>query len=362
MRILIISSMFDADAQMVQWGLRQLGCSVCILDWSKYPAKQSSTLTISTTAGPKLDFLDDEVAALAPFDVIWYRRPGAPTPDAPAGTQDFNIIHTEAMLYLRNIGTTLGHAHTFWVNPIASAQQAEQKVLQLMTARQVGFTIPETLISNSPARVRAFFDTHEGNIIYKAFAPGKWRNEDGSATILRTAALSKAHLANDLSISACPGIYQANIQKAYELRITVIGDTILTGKIDSQTNGASVDWRYDGRLKDIPLSAFSLSAEIATKCHALVRALNLVFGCIDLIVGEDGRATFLEINQAGQFLWVENYAPSLLMLDTFCRFLARDGSSHNTTPQHILTPAAWVKTADFSQFQARKLVARQPKN
>lgn len=38
-------------------------------------------------------------------------------------------------------------------------------------------------------------------------------------------------------------------------------------------------------------------------------ALGLVFGCIDLVADDHDELHFLEINQAGQFLFVEHDAP-----------------------------------------------------
>jgi glutathione synthase/RimK-type ligase-like ATP-grasp enzyme len=226
----------------------------------------------------------------------------------------------------------LGHEKTLWVNPLASAQRAEQKVLQLITAKAVGWSIPKTLISNDFDKVKAFFHEHENGIIYKAFTPGKWRNADGSATVLRTAAVTAASLTHPEAVSACPGIYQEHIQKTYELRVTVIGNTVLAAKIDSQAKGKSVDWRYDGQLMDIALTATNLPEHISNLCIRLCQSLDLVFGCIDLIVDSAGKYIFLEVNQAGQFLWNETLAPGLPLLDTFCRFLATGGDAGVALP------------------------------
>jgi hypothetical protein len=45
--------------------------------------------------------------------------------------------------------------------------------------------------------------------------------------------------------------------------------------------------------------------DVADKLRALMRRLGLVYGAIDLRLTEDGRYVFLEINPAGQFLYVE---------------------------------------------------------
>ena len=50
--------------------------------------------------------------------------------------------------------------------------------------------------------------------------------------------------------------------------------------------------------------------------------MSLEFGCIDLIYSKSGHFIFLEINEAGQFLWKELADSKISLLDTFCRFLA----------------------------------------
>jgi hypothetical protein len=45
------------------------------------------------------------------------------------------------------------------------------------------------------------------------------------------------------------------------------------------------------------------------------------FCCFDFTVTPGGDHVFLEANQMGQFLWVEEKVPELPMLDTMCAFL-----------------------------------------
>lgn len=49
--------------------------------------------------------------------------------------------------------------------------------------------------------------------------------------------------------------------------------------------------------------------------------LGLVFGCIDIIVTLNGEYCFLEVNEMGQFLWIERANPEIRILDAFCDFL-----------------------------------------
>ncbi len=46
-----------------------------------------------------------------------------------------------------------------------------------------------------------------------------------------------------------------------------------------------------------------------------------MFGAIDIVVTPTGEYVFLEINQMGQFLWLESLNPDFRLLDIFIRFM-----------------------------------------
>lgn len=56
---------------------------------------------------------------------------------------------------------------------------------------------------------------------------------------------------------------------------------------------------------------------IEQQCVALMKKLGLAFGCFDLIVTPENEYYFLEVNEQGQFLWVEEENPNISMLNTF---------------------------------------------
>jgi len=99
-----------------------------------------------------------------------------------------------------------------------------------------------------------------------------------------------------------------------------MGRTLIAARIDSQAHEATrEDWRSGQHLAEI--SPFELPDPIAEKCRRYMRAAGLRFGCFDFIVTPEGEYVFLEVNQAGQFLWKELRCPELPMLQAFCDFL-----------------------------------------
>jgi hypothetical protein len=147
--------------------------------------------------------------------------------------------------------------------------------------------------------------------------PAAWE-EDGEVFSSQTAVISANTLPSQATLQMTPGIYQSQILKAYEVRATFFNDHCIAVKIDNQNE---VDWRslfFKGR---VPVSEIKLPSSIQDKCLQLMKQLGIVFGCFDFIVTPSGEYVFLEVNEMGQFLWIEELLPSLKLLDTFCDFI-----------------------------------------
>ena len=343
-KILIIRAAEDPHAEAVCWGLRQLGCEPVVWDWGNFPKADQGFLCLATGAPAAAGITIDGVLHTGPFDVIWVRRRAPPTPMAPCHPDDVAVIEREAQAFIDNVLPFFGGAHTRWVNEIHADHQCSAKMHQLQVASQVGFTIPDTLVGNDPQRVAAFFAAHNGRLVHKSLRPEHWDNEDGSRTVGRTSRITSAHLASEYAVRACPGIYQPLIAKQYELRVTVMGDSVLAAAIDSQRDGETVDWRMDGGRGVTNTRGIDIGPELSAMCLALCRRLHLNFGCIDLIVGVDDAVTFLEVNNVGQFLWKELADASIPMLDTFSRYLL--DASYTVT----LDTIPRIRMFDYLQF------------
>lgn len=188
-----------------------------------------------------------------------------------------------------------------WINHPHCNASANAKAAQLYVARQAGLDIPPTVITNDAREVRHFAGQSNERIVYKAHSqtfslePGKF---------LYTGIVGDSEVKNLDLIEISPGIFQKYVNKAYEVRATVVGSQIFAGKINSQANAeTAVDWRR--RPHDIEETPIRLPADIEVKILALMRAFGLYFGALDFIVTPEGRHVFLEVNPAGQYLWVE---------------------------------------------------------
>jgi hypothetical protein len=261
---------------------------------------------------------------------VWFRRPGVPTlpDDLDLDPGDREISDRACTAFYRAFWNLVA-PDAFWINPPAG-RNADIKPRQLIEAAQVGFAIPPTLFSNDPARIRAFLTKHAGETVFKSFYQAHWETANGMAQLF-TSDVGLEDLPEDDLLQVSAGIFQRKVAKQYELRVTAIGTQLFTAKLYSQesTLGRG-DWRRAG--SSLRVETTELPAAVAARCRALMQRLGLVFGCFDLIVTPEDEYVFLEVNPMGQFLWVEEQAPSLWLADAFCELMIQRRADHDWRP------------------------------
>jgi glutathione synthase/RimK-type ligase-like ATP-grasp enzyme len=221
-----------------------------------------------------------------------------------------------------------------------------------------GLCCSKTLVSNEPERIRQFIraNANEGTI-FKTFGAPFWAlSNGGSAANYVVKITEEEALPSDAMLRTVPGIYQALVRKAHELRVNYFGGHMVAAKINSQDlEAASLDWRtVDSHALKIELC--TLPSQVQDKCRHIMQRLGLVFGCFDLIVTPQGDYVFLEVNEMGQFLWIEEVNPEIALLDTFVDFLVQGKakfvppskpSSSRLSFQEISSRAEFTQLNDF---------------
>ncbi|MFH1551449.1 MAG: hypothetical protein ABIC36_01045 [bacterium] len=98
------------------------------------------------------------------------------------------------------------------------------------------------------------------------------------------------------------------MDKSYEVRVTVVGQTIFAVRINSQAHEATkIDWRNPAYIDKLGYRSMDLPKIIQYQCQRIVQELGLNFGAIDLVVDSKGDYIFLEINPNGQWQWLEYF-------------------------------------------------------
>lgn len=230
------------------------------------------------------------------YTSVWFRRTMLPNIEMDSKHEQAYILG-EIEDFMMNLFSVIDAK---WLSNPDKVYRAENKLFQLKIARQIGFNIPQTLVTNDKSAIRDFYQ-HHGSLIIKPISRTRIDKEH-NAEFIFTNRLSKQHIDNldDYDLSPC--IFQKEIDKKVELRITVVDDQVFAAQVDSQSdNETKIDWRR----KKLIFSPCVLPLEIQQKCIDLVKTMGLVFGAIDLILSPDGSYTFLEINPNGQWVWIE---------------------------------------------------------
>ncbi len=176
---------------------------------------------------------------------------------------------------------------------------------QLKLARKIGFKIPKTIITNIPQEALNFYRLMKGKIITKSIGDGFVRTEDKMLHTYTTRV--KEHMDFGL-IRNCPTLFQEEVLKMNELRITIVGRKIFAVEIDSQKyKASSLDWRKAVyKFDKIPHRVVELPVRLKQKLLLLLDHYGLNFGAIDMAKTPEGEYVFFELNPAGQFLWLED--------------------------------------------------------
>jgi len=187
----------------------------------------------------------------------------------------------------------------------AKIETAEMKPYQLHIAKRLGFSIPSTIISSDPLAIQDFFLRHEGKVIAKPVRSGYIETSEGAFGIY-TRKLGRKDIEMLETALPCPIIVQKEIPKEFDIRVTVVGNKVFAVAIDSKGDPhAKIDWRRTENV-DLPHQIHELPGRIKYLLITLTRELGLSFAAIDLVLNQEGKYFFLEVNPSGQWLWVED--------------------------------------------------------
>ncbi len=304
--ILILTNSDDAHATSVIDCLHTMDQRNYRFNTEQFPLNAKVTVAFKNTVSGCIS-TPEGLLDLDSIKSVWYRRPTTPL-ILPGSLSDgyVTFIRHESAVALWSLYTTL---ETFWVNPPLINKHLIQhnKLFQLKVASQVGLEVPDTVITNDPERLIHFCEDHGGVIAIKMLK-GDWfvEESDDKALFLFTQKITTQQIithSDDIKLS--PVFAEEYVEKALELRVTIVGDQIFACAIHSQdSDRTKTDWRrYD--FENVSHEEYKIPEEIRNKLFLYMRQLGLVYGAIDMIVTPDGRYVFIEINPSGQWLWIE---------------------------------------------------------
>ncbi|MES2217896.1 MAG: hypothetical protein V4501_05760 [Pseudomonadota bacterium] len=319
--ILIPTKPDDQHALFVKLALEKKGHQAILWYTADFPELQTHSFEFQKeNISWRAQGTDFEVQEDLKFDVVWWRRPRRPVIPNYVHPEDMENATYENMELYKAFWHIVA-PDAFWVNPIWGAKKSSCKLLQLKIAKSLDFNIPATLVSNNPTDIKKFISKNAAsNTIFKPLFPVAWFGKN-EIRLTYTKEINLNMLPNDKYLQTTAGIFQKKIDKAFELRVNIFGNTCIAAKLSSQQHPQGIeDWRKIP-TNELLIDTFKLPDDIFRKCKLLMQEFGIVFGCFDFIVTPEGEYYFLEINEQGQFLWIEDVNPNIKILDAFTDFL-----------------------------------------
>ncbi|MBI5306608.1 hypothetical protein HZB04_03430 [Candidatus Wolfebacteria bacterium] len=143
---------------------------------------------------------------------VWYRRPNHFNLQIQDPVQ-CRYAEAEMQNFLNGLWATIA-PDVFWLSNPRNLEQARKKLFQLKLARELGFLIPETIITNDPNRVREFFKIHNSKIVFKILYH-EFLNYGDRAFNIQTTLIIEKHLEKFELVRKMPSLFQKLIEKEY---------------------------------------------------------------------------------------------------------------------------------------------------
>ncbi|MFD5750105.1 ATP-grasp ribosomal peptide maturase [Streptomyces sp. NPDC127033] len=291
--VLVLTNPYDVTADVVLRLLAERRVSVVRLDPGA-DLHEGASLTVTYRMGDQQGTLRTASRELDTTRIrsVWLRRPspyGGPT---GLNGQDRRFAAEQALWGAGGILASLPGA--CYVNHPWNNRAAEFKPTQLSTAQRCGFLVPSTVITNDPCEARTFATHQPGGVVYKPVWNTPYR-VDGRPHSVWVREVRGAEITD--AVSVCPHMFQAKVDKVFDVRVTAVGGRLFGVRIDSP----DLDWRYRQDL--MTCTPIEVPGAVARAIVAYLAELHLIYGAFDLAVSTAGEWYFLECNPNGQWAW-----------------------------------------------------------
>jgi hypothetical protein len=152
-----------------------------------------------------------------------------------------------------------------------------------------GFRVPETLVTTDPEAAAEFWRRHE-QVVYKSVS--------GIRSVVSR--LTPEHERRLPAVVWCPTQFQRWVE-GEDVRVHVVGDEIFACCVHSEAD----DYRYAGPEAPVTLEPLVLPADVAERCFALSRAMELPVAGLDLRRSSAGDWYCFEVNPSPGFSYFQ---------------------------------------------------------
>lgn len=334
MKVIILAHETDSHTAPIKWALERAGYRVVC--WPGVSWTEEQQVCILLDEEPNIALGPDVVE---PGDVIWIRRLEQPVGNPKVAEADKKFAEAEYQSFHHALAYVLETLPVRVINRFSASRFISNKSVQLQFARNCGLRVPKALMSNSPKGVKDFLDHNRNRSICKSFMPHLWQPQSaGGVAVTETFELTRDQLPADEVLTYAPGIYQDMVVKQFDIRTVLMGERVYSYALHSPLK--ALDWRSDAGMGNIEVEIIPTPSDVERGIVAFAEKSGLCFGSIDFAVDMDGNWWFLEINERGQFLWLDQFNPKIKIQEKFCAFItAQEGSTQPLEEREGLFPS-----------------------
>ena len=287
-RVLLLTNELDVGSDLVVRILRERGVPFLRINTERLSGRNftwlNGTYSIETPRG-QFD--------LSGIRSVWMRQPIWPAFDISPEVSE--VLQNQWRAAIRGMASL----DASWINPIDAGLAAESKILQLVTANNVGFDVPSTCVSSDIQVIRRFADANRGSLVVKALDAPLIEEGDDSRFVY-TSRLNLEMLKGRDAPEPVPMIFQEEIPNKKDIRIVLVDEEAFAFAIAGDPS--DIDWRREGRAAVV--TETDSPAQIKSRCIKFLSSLGLRFGAFDFAVNDE-RYAFLECNQNGEWGWLQ---------------------------------------------------------
>jgi hypothetical protein len=290
--LLIFSSANDDHVQKVMQHLTD-NTLVLICDFSLFSKECCASILFSDPPCIAIHNQNGEKFYLDRVDAVWWWRPTSFPLQDHLSKEVGEFLIEEYSHFWAGLMAILPH-EIRWYNHFQHNLLATRKLFQLRLARECGMFIPETLVTSSPYEAARFIREHD-RVVFKALF--------GTDQVWRPTQEMTDELLMKLDhVALCPVVFQEYIPGGEDYRVVIIDEFVQAVSFDTMYSRYPLDVSMDPatacRADVIPVSLLSALREF-------MRRSGLRYGAFDLRRKPDQEFVFLEINPAGQFLYLD---------------------------------------------------------
>lgn len=192
-----------------------------------------------------------------------------------------------------------------WINHPARNCMASHKIEQLTCAKNCGLAVPSTIVTNDPISAENFLRSRTCGAIIKPLASGFIERENCD-TIIYTHTFEEQHFKLLGKIRECPVMFQSQIPKVLDVRVTVLDSMIVAVALQGRNEDGTqrLDIRRDNMV-DVKYSLIEVPPKISASIILMLETYKLRFAALDFGITETGEWFFFEINPNGQWAWLD---------------------------------------------------------